>query len=901
MSKRKKALLSGNDDLQISEAKRSLRRNSQLTGENGLEIPDSPQSNKSKRKSKSITAEAKDWEDTNQENIEVFAEKVQTSSNGEGRKITSELKHLNQTKDSISLSLSQNTVGKFVPVFAKPKKALPERTEKDDGEASEIQTEQEILESNPSCMDSSLACESSEAAIQEVKSISEPLELTYLLVTIAEEAGDRAIPQCQKHTGEGLEVKTQVQYQTESIVSDGAGVGLSDSHQGMGAASNLQEGICAKLSLEEPISLFNGILYCKSAGSRHDNRSLCAGSPENPAEKDASCSISSEPRITDRGKDSQNEVLPSGSYETMQQKKSMLDETDVESDDFAKNGKWTKNLSGKVLELADDTSTEKERKTNVAKTPLADININAAEEQDNLHASDKAGQESSGVREAEQSSPHRDGKSADCSNLDNGKIAELSDSKTQNSSAKMADENRSQTSDMEQSSPCTNADVTEQRNSCKVAQESSPLNSGKDERQSSPCNNGGVTERSSNDRAVSGKDFPSCAQAMIVDPEMDIHNSESKSEQASETIHQCYVGTDRVSHSEVSKVPLQMVSYTGESDAGREEAEKTTGVSAGSVSSASVFVHGNFTCKNTQNHYMALEQWKENGNMLRPDRKQSQVSACNLGCNGLEAKSLNTESVRPTVSQIPQARLQLSPSPDKLLNGKNNEEWVACEKNKMEPIPTESCLSFVDVSEQPERETVMTHHREEADVNASGQTSLSATHTDLPGGAPKGAMPVGKTCSPWGETLPLDIELLPDSQLWDTLKDSSLELSPQQAFPVDRNCSSVPKNDLSAERELSDTETPGPGINIPHPKKLQPRVEMEGICDPTKEEDATDVVCGLIIELSNLNRLIMSTHRDLESLKRLKYRKSRQSGKILSHALKGATNTLYPGKKWKET
>ncbi|XP_019360110.1 PREDICTED: uncharacterized protein C19orf57 homolog isoform X2 [Gavialis gangeticus] len=898
MSKRKKEFLSGNDDLQ---AKISLRRNSQLTGENCLEIPDSPQSNKSKRKSKSITAEAKDWEDTNKENIEVFVEKVQTSSDDEGRKITSELKHLNQTKDSISLSLSQNTVGKFVPVFAKPKKALPERTEKDDGEASEIQTEQEILESNPSCMDSSLACDSSEAAVQEVKSLSEPLELTHLLVGIAEEAGDQVIPQCQKHTGEGLEVKAQVQYQTESISSDAAGVGLGDSHQGMGAVSNLQEGICGKLSLEEPISLFHGISYCKDAGSRHDNRSLCAGSPENPTEKDASCSVSSEPRITDRGKDSQHEVLPSRSYETVQQKKSMLDETDVKLDDFAKNRKWTKNLSGKVLELADDTSTERERKTNVVKTPLTDININTAEEQDNSHTGDKAGQESSGVREVEQSSPHQDGKSVDLSNLDNGKIAELNDSKTQNSSAKMAAENRSQTSDMEQSSPCTNADITEQRDSCKVTQESSSLSSGKDEGQSGPCNNGGVTEKSSNDRAVSGRDFPSCAQAMIVNPEMDIHNFESKSEQTSETIHQCYVGTDRVSHSEVSKIPLQMAFYTGESDAGREEAEKTTGVSAGSVSSASVLVHGNFTCKNTQDHYMALEQWKENGNRLRPDRKQSQVGACDLGCNGLEAKSLNTGSVQPTVSQIPQARLQLSPSPDKSLNGKNNEEWVSCEKNKMKPFPTESCLSFVDVSEQPEREMVMTHHRKEADVNTSGQTSLSATHMDLPGGVPKSATPVDKTCSPWGETLPLDVELLPDSQLWDTLKDNSLELSLQQAFPVDRNCSSVPKNDLSAERELSDTETPVPGISIHHPKKLQPRVEMEGIYDPTKEEDATDVVCGLIIELSNLNRLIMSTHRDLESLKRLKYRKSRQSGKFLSHALKGAANTLYPGKKWKET
>nr|7Z8Z_B Chain B, Break repair meiotic recombinase recruitment factor 1 [Mus musculus]7Z8Z_D Chain D, Break repair meiotic recombinase recruitment factor 1 [Mus musculus] len=33
-------------------------------------------------------------------------------------------------------------------------------------------------------------------------------------------------------------------------------------------------------------------------------------------------------------------------------------------------------------------------------------------------------------------------------------------------------------------------------------------------------------------------------------------------------------------------------------------------------------------------------------------------------------------------------------------------------------------------------------------------------------------------------------------------------------------------------------------------------------------QDATDTVRGLVVELSGLNRLIMSTHRDLEAFKR---------------------------------
>lgn len=35
-------------------------------------------------------------------------------------------------------------------------------------------------------------------------------------------------------------------------------------------------------------------------------------------------------------------------------------------------------------------------------------------------------------------------------------------------------------------------------------------------------------------------------------------------------------------------------------------------------------------------------------------------------------------------------------------------------------------------------------------------------------------------------------------------------------------------------------------------------------------QDATDTVRGLVVELSGLNRLIMSTHRDLEAFKRRK-------------------------------
>ncbi|XP_063739985.1 break repair meiotic recombinase recruitment factor 1-like isoform X1 [Eleginops maclovinus] len=43
---------------------------------------------------------------------------------------------------------------------------------------------------------------------------------------------------------------------------------------------------------------------------------------------------------------------------------------------------------------------------------------------------------------------------------------------------------------------------------------------------------------------------------------------------------------------------------------------------------------------------------------------------------------------------------------------------------------------------------------------------------------------------------------------------------------------------------------------------------MEEDVGPPDHEDATDLICGLIRELSSLNRKVMATHRDLENLRR---------------------------------
>nr|XP_034953142.1 uncharacterized protein C19orf57 homolog [Zootoca vivipara] len=107
------------------------------------------------------------------------------------------------------------------------------------------------------------------------------------------------------------------------------------------------------------------------------------------------------------------------------------------------------------------------------------------------------------------------------------------------------------------------------------------------------------------------------------------------------------------------------------------------------------------------------------------------------------------------------------------------------------------------------------------------------------------------------------------------------------------------KSDQCAAGEPSGNKTPIPAINLIYPNSDRNEV-TEGICDPYKQEDATDVVCGLIKELSNLNRLIMSTHRDLDSFKRLKFRRNRQSGKLVPHSVSNVTSTLCTVKKKRE-
>uniref|UniRef100_A0A452QR23 Uncharacterized protein n=1 Tax=Ursus americanus TaxID=9643 RepID=A0A452QR23_URSAM len=89
-----------------------------------------------------------------------------------------------------------------------------------------------------------------------------------------------------------------------------------------------------------------------------------------------------------------------------------------------------------------------------------------------------------------------------------------------------------------------------------------------------------------------------------------------------------------------------------------------------------------------------------------------------------------------------------------------------------------------------------------------------------------------------------------------------------------------------------------PPVFPPFPARTRVGIKA---CEAARLEDATDTVQGLVVELSSLNRLVMSTHRDLEAFKRLSYRKARLAGKAPApYTSKGAGN-LPPGERsWRD-
>ncbi|XP_019657127.1 uncharacterized protein C19orf57 homolog isoform X2 [Ailuropoda melanoleuca] len=162
-----------------------------------------------------------------------------------------------------------------------------------------------------------------------------------------------------------------------------------------------------------------------------------------------------------------------------------------------------------------------------------------------------------------------------------------------------------------------------------------------------------------------------------------------------------------------------------------------------------------------------------------------------------------------------------------------------------------------------------------------------------------------------GKSPTMEPDFLPDSQIRDALEAPDFEASPAQTLQDEQE--TVPR--LSCQEQSHrptqfpigsrlDSSWPGTSPDadggLLTELQLRTRVGIKA-CEAARLEDATDTVQGLVVELSSLNRLVMSTHRDLEAFKRLSYRKARLAGKAPApYTSKGAGN-LPPGERsWRD-
>ncbi|XP_075382073.1 break repair meiotic recombinase recruitment factor 1 [Mycteria americana] len=214
--------------------------------------------------------------------------------------------------------------------------------------------------------------------------------------------------------------------------------------------------------------------------------------------------------------------------------------------------------------------------------------------------------------------------------------------------------------------------------------------------------------------------------------------------------------------------------------------------------------------------------------------------------------------------------------------GEGEGEGLAEEQGTQARRGTEHAVSAPRTHTQPPARS--------GDLPRGGGTAESApTVTAMPGPAPTGTAqpPAAGTGSAVGAD-PQDETRLAGEPL-----SPQPELRGAQPLPAaDRRDSAVPACELRAAAGRSHAEEVPPLTEGNGPAQPRPRgEEPEGLRPPAGPEDATDVVCGLILELSNLNRLAMSAHRGLEALRRPKPRRSRRPGPVPPHG----------GRRWKET
>ncbi|XP_028569057.2 break repair meiotic recombinase recruitment factor 1 isoform X2 [Podarcis muralis] len=690
---------------------------------------------------------------------------------------------------------------------------------------------------NGDCMDRNITS-TAKNYVENTVASSETPEAADSLVTKVKDAGEQVIIHCEE-LSKSLDVKMQDEDKIGRINNGGANSGLADSCQGTGTASNLQESIC-----EKEVS---------------DNKDVDGLSLE-PFKcqfvKEMSISMLAEDSVTDHIKSTPHEEHLDTSNKSMDKNKAFHDITD--SDDV-KEANWTKNRSCKDASLIECMFSQTQKENNRIYFPLETglSFLTPGEQGKHLNTSNVSRDGDTDVKKADQDLPYRRGETEEqnviCSST------EISEQVTLCSSA-MSEKGTDKLNLWSSGKP------VEQNGMSKTAS------------QSNPCMEEIIVaeENSVQGQNTSGKDVLDI-QSMSTYLEKKADISESKCEQVFETSDMFLPQPDGVVHPESSTISVQAVICSEETGRNKKESE----MKARSAKS---------TTGSPDPEVPVLQTQRKNGSeRLVSDTKQSEFSRCDL----------EPAEIREVLSGISQqnltetAKAETNPtencSADIYMEGK--EEIVTCKDNKSKPAHEENGLSTVKVLPAP---LVVGDPGREMNAGSEMQKSLLVLGTGCSRNAPSGLdTMMTQTCSPCTDSLSLDMEILSNSQLL-----GIFEFPPHKTSFLDNPHSpSKDKSDQCAVGEQSGIKTPVPAINLIYPNSDRNEV-TEGVCDPYKQEDATDVVCGLIKELSNLNRLIMSTHRDLDSFKKLKFRRNRQSRKLVPHS--NVTSTLCTIKKKRE-
>ncbi|XP_048343407.1 uncharacterized protein LOC125427888 [Sphaerodactylus townsendi] len=218
---------------------------------------------------------------------------------------------------------------------------------------------------------------------------------------------------------------------------------------------------------------------------------------------------------------------------------------------------------------------------------------------------------------------------------------------------------------------------------------------------------------------------------------------------------------------------------------------------------------------------------------LGPITKQSKFDMCDVRANEGRKALSKGDTDQQNLTQIPEVEIRTENSPSSLFQvGEKEGKTVMGGENKL--VCVEGCLSPAEVTPQLEGALVKSDSSRE-NLGSKAQGSFLSTGSGSSISAQNNLDAVTQAGSPLEDPLSVDLEYMLDSQLHSPFESNNLEHLHKSLSPDDSCAASGTKS----------------VANVAPPNNARDEM-IARVCDPAGEEDATDVVRGLIKELSNL-------------------------------------------------